>query len=104
MKRGLILLLGTGVWITAAISSVSQAAGPQASSSVASTTAANPSTYKSVVDKYCVSCHNERLKSGDLALDKLDLTKSENAEALEKIVRKLRSGQMPPIGQPRPDQ
>src|SRR5439155_12074227 len=58
-----------------------------------------------VFDQYCVSCHNERLKTGGLALDKVDLTQvSANEETLEKVIRKLRSGQMPPEGRPRPDQ
>ena len=53
---------------------------------------------------YCISCHNERLQTGGLMLDQVDLTQIDaNAEVLEKVVRKLRSGQMPPEGRPRPD-
>jgi mono/diheme cytochrome c family protein len=60
---------------------------------------------RALFDQYCVSCHNERLKTGGLALDKIDLTQvSANEETLEKVIRKLRSGQMPPEGRPRPDQ
>src|SRR5207237_2120603 len=59
---------------------------------------------RAVFDKYCTSCHNQRLKTAGLALDALDLTDiSEHAEVLEKIVRKLRTGAMPPAGRPRPD-
>ncbi|HLK50250.1 MAG TPA: DUF1592 domain-containing protein [Bryobacteraceae bacterium] len=54
---------------------------------------------RAVLDKYCVSCHNAKLKTGGLALDQLDLSKiGENAELGEKIVRKLRAGMMPPLG------
>jgi len=54
--------------------------------------------------RYCISCHNERLQTGGLMLDQVDLTQIDaNAEVLEKVVRKLRSGQMPPEGRPRPD-
>ena len=53
---------------------------------------------------YCVTCHNERLQTAGLSLDRIDLKDvSNNAEILEKVVRKLRSGQMPPEGRPRPD-
>jgi hypothetical protein len=57
-----------------------------------------------VLDRYCVSCHSERLKTGGLSLEGLDLAAlPQNAETLEKVVRKLRSGAMPPAGRPRPD-
>jgi cytochrome c551/c552 len=56
-----------------------------------------------LLDQYCVGCHNDRLKSGGLALNKIDVTKpTENAETWEKVIRKLRSGLMPPAGARRP--
>jgi mono/diheme cytochrome c family protein len=59
---------------------------------------------RAVLDKYCITCHNQRMKTGGLALDVLNLAQvSEHAETLEKIVRKLRTGAMPPVGRPRPD-
>jgi mono/diheme cytochrome c family protein len=59
---------------------------------------------KAVLDKYCVSCHNDRAKTAGLALDKVDLTNPQaNLELLEKLVRKLRAGAMPPVGMPKPD-
>jgi len=59
---------------------------------------------RQVLDQYCVTCHNERLKTGGLVLEKIDLEQvSANAETLERVVRKLRTGQMPPAGAPRPD-
>jgi hypothetical protein len=59
---------------------------------------------RSLLDKYCVTCHNEKLKTGGLALDQVDVNQvRQNAEVLEKVVRKLRSQQMPPEGLPRPD-
>jgi mono/diheme cytochrome c family protein len=57
-----------------------------------------------VLDKYCVTCHNQRMKTGGLELDTLDLAQpGDHAEVWEKIVRKLRTGAMPPAGRPRPD-
>ncbi len=59
---------------------------------------------RALVDRYCVGCHNTRLKTGGLALDSLDLQAvGPHAETWEKVLRKLRSGQMPPAGVPRPD-
>ena len=59
---------------------------------------------RELFDRYCVTCHNDRLRTGGLMLDRLDIGQVHaNAETLEKVVRKLRSGQMPPQGRPRPD-
>ena len=70
--------------------------------SVAAPSAQEPS--RALLDQYCVTCHNDRLKTADLALDTVDIGAVEaNAEVLEKVVRKLRSGQMPPEGRPRLD-
>lgn len=64
--------------------------------------AAAPS--RELLDRYCVTCHNDRLLTGGLTLDGVDLAQvGVNAEVLEKVVHKLRSGQMPPEGRPRPD-
>lgn len=64
--------------------------------------AANPAGQ--LVSTYCVACHNQRLKSGGLALDQLDIANPSNsAEAWEKVIVKLRSRAMPPPGSPRPD-
>ena len=59
---------------------------------------------RALLDRYCVTCHNERLKTAGLMLDTLDISEVDaNAEVLEKVVRKLGTGQMPPPGRPRPD-
>ncbi len=62
------------------------------------------SEFRPVVDKYCVGCHNDRLKTGGLALDKLDMGNvPADAAIWEKVIRKLRTGVMPPQGLPKPD-
>ncbi len=59
---------------------------------------------RAVVDKYCVVCHNAKLKTANLLLDQLDLSHlGAHAEIGEKVVRKLRAGMMPPTGMPQPD-
>jgi len=56
-----------------------------------------------LLSQYCVTCHNPRLNTGGLSLDPADLAKVEaRAETWEKVVRKLRTGMMPPAGAPRP--
>lgn len=62
------------------------------------------SPYRAVLDRYCVICHNENLKTADLMLDKMDVANvSESPETWEKVVWKLRARAMPPIGMPQPD-
>jgi mono/diheme cytochrome c family protein len=59
---------------------------------------------QAVIGTYCVSCHNQRLKTAGLALDNLDVTKpAANAGLWERVIAKLRAGSMPPAGRPRPD-
>jgi cytochrome c553 len=54
--------------------------------------------------QYCISCHNDRLRTGGLALDRLDTDHAAaNSEVWEKVVKKLRTGSMPPASRPRPD-
>jgi mono/diheme cytochrome c family protein len=43
--------------------------------------------------QYCVTCHNQKLKTGGLSLETIDLRDvSRNGEILEKVVLKLGSG------------
>jgi mono/diheme cytochrome c family protein len=59
--------------------------------------------HRALVNQYCITCHNEKLKTGDLMLDKLDLEHvGAQAETWEKVARKVRAGLMPPAGAPRP--
>ena len=53
--------------------------------------------------QYCLGCHNDRAKVGNLSLQPLDPTKVEgHVEVWEKVVRKLRTGMMPPETAPKP--
>jgi hypothetical protein len=65
---------------------------------------AQPQRQKAVVDQYCITCHNEKLRTGGLSLQNADLIEiPPGAETWEKVIRKLRVGAMPPQGMPRPD-
>src|SRR5215475_4013181 len=70
---------------------------------VASDTPSAPAKYRAVLDKYCVTCHNDRARRANLSLEKLDLTTAgDHPELWEKVIRKLRAGVMLPPGMPRP--
>jgi mono/diheme cytochrome c family protein len=91
------------LWFIVAFSFISagQARPPSAQTVPAVQTV---STDRAVVQKYCLTCHNEKVKSGGLALDKLNPDDVAPDPAVwENVVRKLRSGAMPPAGRPRPD-
>ncbi len=61
--------------------------------------------FRAVIDKYCVTCHNDKAKTGGLTLENLDLDRiPADADIWEKVIRKVRVGMMPPQGLPRPDQ
>ena len=63
-----------------------------------------PAQARAVLDRYCVTCHNDRLRTAGLTLDAMSVEHvGEHAEAWEKVVRKLRARAMPPAGRPRPD-
>src|SRR5437870_12319202 len=98
MKR-LLFLTVASAWIASAGASLVTAASPQSSA------AASPSAqYGAVVRQYCVTCHNDRLKTAELSLEKLDLANvASHADVWEKVIRKLRRGAMPPENVRRPD-
>ena len=57
---------------------------------------------RALLDQYCVTCHNERMRTGGLALDTADVSDVGAApEIWEKVVQKLRGGMMPPPRRPR---
>src|SRR5262245_53870217 len=58
---------------------------------------------RALIDRYCVTCHSARAKSGGLVLENADLSAvGAHGEMWEKVVRKLRAGMMPPPGMPSP--
>jgi mono/diheme cytochrome c family protein len=104
------MTLRNGAWIFGAFiggAAVAAVAGVQTSArqtqpaAAAQTEAPAP---RAVFDTFCVTCHNQRLKTAGLALDTLDVSNPRaSAEVWEKIIAKLQQGSMPPPGRPRPD-
>lgn len=89
--------------LLAALAAGALAAAPQSSSP---STAANGSTVdpnRALLNRYCVTCHNQRLRTAKLAFDTMDLSHPEkDALIWERAIRKLRGGMMPPPGAARP--
>ena len=98
--RDVLLSVATAMALIAGASGMLQAMAPRP--------AAAPSTVESsqaFLDHYCVTCHNEQLRTAELALNTIDLGDvGAQAAVWEKVVRKLRTGAMPPPGRPRPDE
>jgi hypothetical protein len=62
------------------------------------------SEQKALLDRYCVTCHNDKVKTANLSLQNLDLnTVGDHPEIWERVIRKLRAGMMPPPAAPRPE-
>jgi hypothetical protein len=100
---GIVLVLASLTVVSAARLTGQQPAAPQASPTDARPTNGDRSSQRALLDKYCVTCHNDRLKTANLSLQDSDLTTvGEHAELWEKVVRKLRAGVMPPPDVPRP--
>src|SRR5438309_4856348 len=71
---------------------------------VSSTTNMPVASQQALVNQYCAGCHNDKGKSGGFSFSQSDLSHPErNAEQVEHVIRKLRTGMMPPSGRPRPD-
>ncbi|HEV8541265.1 MAG TPA: DUF1592 domain-containing protein [Verrucomicrobiae bacterium] len=96
-KRSLALIFAGGLTLSLPLNSIAD----QASSK----TGPLPSPVHEVIDQYCAGCHNEDKKKGDLDLESLSSREiPANSDAWEKVVRKLRTRQMPPAGKRRPDE
>jgi len=103
--RTVSLLAAVIVVLAVAPGGAQQAPPPAASSRAATNLAEAERTQKpALLNQYCITCHNQRLKTGGLMLDAMDLEHvGKDAAAWEKVVRKVRTGMMPPSGARRPE-
>jgi mono/diheme cytochrome c family protein len=98
-----------GVWTSGTMSLAAGITGLAAAAGVVLTLDAKqpsppPPGLFSFVDEYCLACHDEDKKRGGLALESIAaLEVARNPDVWEKVVRKLRARQMPPVGKERPD-
>ena len=99
MMRSLYVLTVGMVAMLSTASGPVHAGAPGQQTSVGSAT-----PQRTLLDRYCVTCHNQRLRIAELTLDNVDVSDvGAHPEIWEKVVRKLRAGAMPPAPRPRPD-
>jgi hypothetical protein len=99
LKTGVILSAVASAAVVSALT-VPQAAAPQAVPGAPAGV-----SDRAVLDQYCVTCHNQRLKTGGLSLEGLDAASAgARPDVWEKVVRKLQARAMPPQGARRPDE
>ncbi len=90
----------TGIGIALVVVGSSYGAGPPELQPVPA-----HSPHRTVLDRYCVTCHSQQLLTAGLSLESLDVEQvGEEAEMWEKVLGRLRSRAMPPVGMPRPDE
>ena len=93
------------VWLAGFVGAAqTPAVGTSPAAPAASASTPIESEPRQLLNRYCVSCHSERLKTAELSLQAVDVDNiPRDAATWEKVVRKLRAGAMPPVGRPRPD-
>src|SRR3954468_7089510 len=108
MRKGVFGAIAAALLIWQAGFVYVRATAPDQATAAAAAAPAAPSTtsaQRALVTRYCVGCHNERLKSGNLALDAVDFDHiAAQPQVWEKVIRKVGAGLMPPAGRPRPDE
>jgi mono/diheme cytochrome c family protein len=98
--RPAVFALVIGGWVAVAWSSV-QTSAPQATPIPINSTSPD---IQAVLNRYCITCHSQRLKTGGLALEGVDAANpAAHPEVWERVIAKLRAKAMPPAGVPRPD-
>ena len=92
------------VWIGAMCRLITFAQAPADKPAVEKPDTTTASPTRQLVDKYCVTCHNDRLKTANILLDKADAARvSNSSDTWEKVIVQLRNRSMPPVNMPRPD-
>ncbi|MBL8206349.1 MAG: DUF1592 domain-containing protein [Blastocatellia bacterium] len=87
----LLLVIGVGMFLVSSHWRPAQAVG------------ANVSAHQALIEEYCVGCHNQKAKTADISVEGLDFNNvSKDAAVWEKVLRKVRTGQMPPANLPQP--
>ena len=80
------------------------AAHPAAAQSPGQENPAGAELLRTTVRRYCLACHNDRTQTAGLSLQGVSTAiVAEHAPVLERVHQKLRAGEMPPAGRPRPD-
>src|SRR5262245_436129 len=99
--RTRVLVLAACGWLGCAAVQMQAAPKPQAPAPLLP---ASAPAARQTIDQFCVPCHSQRLKTGGLVLEKIDLDAiGQSPELWEKVIRKVKAGVMPPQNARRPD-
>jgi mono/diheme cytochrome c family protein len=95
-------VLLTGAVILLSVAGYIKGSETQAPQSPPATSNSSP---QAVLNKYCVTCHSEKLHTAEVVLEKADIAHPANDAAIwEKVLHKLLTREMPPASMPRPDE
>ncbi len=102
-----VVCAGLALTVVVGLPAASSAQQPAAHAEAPATAAAAPTPSaaagRRLLDRYCLTCHNERLETAGLSLETLDLAHvAADAAVWEQVVQKLRTGTMPPSNRPQP--
>ena len=102
-RRAWLTLAGAAAWACAAGAAAVQS-GPAESRPAQAASAPAPPAHAAVLEQYCSTCHNERMKTGGFVIDPASVDDvGSSADVWEKVLRKVRAGDMPPGRSPRPE-
>ena len=91
MNRALLIVVAIAALTTAVIGQIGPARGPDHA--------------RTMLDTYCVGCHNSKVRTAGIAFDAVNFDSvHDNADVWERALRKLRGRQMPPPTSRQPDQ
>jgi mono/diheme cytochrome c family protein len=98
-----LLALAAIAWAAQGSSLAARSARVQAPAPLPPLPAVAAADLRKTLDTYCVTCHNQRTKTGNFTLDDANLADfAAHPDVWEKVIRKVRAGMMPPAGMPRP--
>src|SRR5580765_3034658 len=86
------------VLVAAVFASAQEAPSPQSGTALVS-------AGRAALNQYCVTCHDDKLRTAGLTLERSDISRvGADAPLWEKVLDKVRTGTMPPAGLPRPNE
>src|ERR1035438_2520512 len=100
LREGRSVGVCRATWIAVAFVGFATSASAQ---TPAPSVADRPAAARALATQYCVACHNQKAKVAGISFESVDWANpGTSAEILEKALRKVRTGEMPPAGMPRP--
>ena len=103
ISRSLALSAGVTIAFTLSSAGAWQASALESQPQTDTEFAKDATKYQRLVDRYCVSCHNKEMDTAQFVLENEGLSDiKQNGDIWEKVIHKLRVGEMPPAEAPQP--